>query len=129
MMARGETRPSAVLIVDDEVAIGDVMRRMLGRLLPAATIGAVLSAAQAIEVLMAQPIDLVLTDVRMPVMDGVQLTQLIKARWPEIRVVLFSGMALVDLELAALAGQADGYLVKPINRDTLAQVVHRVLSN
>ena len=128
-MEQDATKTTAVLVVDDEAAIGDLMRRMLGRLLPAATVGAVLNAAQAIEVLKVQPIDLVLTDVRMPEMDGVQLTQLIKARWPQTRVVLFSGMASVDLEMAAQTGQADGYLAKPINRNTLTQVVQQVLSH
>jgi two-component system, response regulator YesN len=123
------TELPVVLVVDDEAEIGDVMRRMLGRLLPTATVDAVLSAAQAIEALIAQPIDLVLTDVRMPEMDGVQLAQLIRARWPTTRVVLFSGMATVDLEVAALAGQADGYLAKPINRNTLTQVVQQLLSH
>jgi CheY-like chemotaxis protein len=45
------TELPVVLVVDDEAEIGDVMRRMLGRLLPTATVDAVLSAAQAIELL------------------------------------------------------------------------------
>jgi CheY-like chemotaxis protein len=126
-MDRGETRPSAVLVVDDEAAIGDVIRRMLRRLLPTATIDAVLGAAQAIEVLMAQPIDLVLTDLRMPGMDGVQLAQLIRASWPLTRVVLFSGTAAESLEMAAEAAHADGYFKKPFSLESVNRVVLQVL--
>jgi two-component system response regulator YesN len=128
-MDRGETMPSAVLVVDDEAAIGDVMRRMLRRLLPTATVDAVLSAAQAIEVLMAQPVDLVLTDLRMPGMDGVQLAQLIRARWPTIRVVLFSGTAAESLERAAEVVQADGYFKKPFSLDIVTQVIRRAFGS
>jgi two-component system, response regulator YesN len=126
-MDRGETTPSAVLVVDDEAAIGDVMRRMLRRLLPTATVDAVLSAAQAIEMLMVQPIDLVLTDLRMPGMDGVQLAQLIRARWPKIRVVLFSGTAAESLERAAEVVHADGYFKKPFSLESVSRVVQQVL--
>jgi two-component system, response regulator YesN len=127
-MVRGEREPWAVLIVDDEAAISDVMRRLLGRLLPTLIVSTVLSAAQAIEVLSIQAIDLVLTDLRMPGMDGVQLAQLIRARWPHTRVVLCSGTATENLELAAETVRADGFLAKPINPERLTQVVRQALA-
>jgi two-component system response regulator YesN len=114
------TAPPVILIVDDEAEIGTILVRQIRRLLPAAVIGAVLSAAQALEVLLVQPTDVVLTDLRMPDMDGAQLTQLIKTRWPTTRVIIFSGSTEEALRQVMQAVQADAYLVKPFSRDELA---------
>jgi two-component system, response regulator YesN len=122
-MQQDGTKPPAILVVDDEVDIGDVMVRMIRRLVPKATVGAVLSGSQAIEVLMVQPIDVVFTDVRMPGMSGADLTRLIKERWPQTRVVIFSGSPDLSLRDIARIVQADAYLTKPFSRDEMAKVL------
>ena len=111
--------PPIILVVDDEVDIGEVMVRMIRRLLPDAVVGAVLSAAQALEVLLVQRTDVVLTDLRMRDMDGAQLAQIIKARWPTTRVIIFSASAEEALGEIAQQVQADAYLVKPFSRAEL----------
>jgi CheY-like chemotaxis protein len=123
------TEPATILIVDDEAAIGDMMVRMIRRLLPDVIVGAVLSAPQAIEVLNAQQIDVVLTDLRMPEIDGAQLTLLIKARWPQTRVVIISGSTAQALERVMRAVRADAFLVKPFSRGELAQVLLPLLGS
>ena len=123
------TEPATILIVDDEAAIGDMMVRMIRRLLPDAIVGAVLSAPQAIEVLNAQQIDVVLTDLRMPEIDGAQLTLLIKARWPQTRVVIISGSTAQAVERVMQAVRADAFLVKPFSRGELAQVLLPLLAS
>jgi CheY-like chemotaxis protein len=122
-MEHDGTEPPIILVVDDEPDIGDVMVRMIRRLLPTATVGAVLSAAQALEVLLVQRTDVVLTDLQMPDMDGAQLTRIIKTRWPTIRVIIFSGSTDAQLREVAQTVQADAYLAKPFSRDQLAAVL------
>jgi two-component system response regulator YesN len=122
-MEQDGTEPPVILIVDDEVDIGEVMVRMIRRLLPAAVVGAVLGAAQAIEVLLVQRTDVVLTDLRMPDMGGAQLAQIIKTRWPATRVIIFSGSTEEVLSEIAQQVQADAYLVKPFSRAELAKVL------
>jgi two-component system, response regulator, stage 0 sporulation protein F len=126
-MAQDEPASPAILIIDDEVDIVYILKRMLSHTLPTATIVGVATAAQAIAVLTTQPIDLVPADVRMPVMSGVQLVQQIKAEWPATRVIIVSGVTPQRLAELAQSVQADGYLVKPFSRVELAQVVHQVL--
>jgi CheY-like chemotaxis protein len=123
MIDLGAARP-AILIVDDELIVGEAMGRMVQRLLPAANIRVVASAAQALDVLRAQMVDVVLTDLHMPGIDGAQLTQTIKARWNATRVILISGST--DEALGKVA-QADGYLIKPFSRAELAAVVQPLL--
>jgi two-component system, response regulator YesN len=122
-MEQDGTEPPAILIVDDEFDISDVMKRMIHRLVPAAVVGCALSALQAIEVLMVQRMDVVLTDLRMPDMDGAQLTQIIKTRWPTTRVIVFSGSTDQALRKIAQVVQADAYLPKPFSRAELAVVL------
>jgi two-component system, response regulator YesN len=116
-----------ILIVDDEVEIVYILKRMLGVVLPTATTVGVATAAQAIAALTTQPIDLVLADVRMPVMSGAELARQIKAEWAATRVIIVSGITQHRLAEIAQSVQADGYLVKPFGRAELAQVVHQVL--
>jgi CheY-like chemotaxis protein len=127
-MEQDGTEPPTILVVDDDPAVNSMLVRMIGRLLPAATVGAVLSAAQALEVLLNQRTEVVLTDLRMPDMDGAQLTQMIKARWPTTRVIIISASADQILEQIARAVQADAYLVKPFSRAELAAVLLPLLS-
>jgi two-component system, response regulator YesN len=122
-MERDGTEPPTILVVDDEVEVGDMMVRMIRRLLLASTVGAVLSAVQAIDVLLVQGTDVVLTDLRMPGMDGAQLTQIIKTRWPTTRVIIFSGSTDQALNEVTRRVQADAYLTKPFSRDELAAVL------
>ena len=122
-MEQDGTEPLTILIVDDEPTVGMVLVRMIGRLLPAAAVSAVLSAAQALDVLLLQPADIVLTDLRMPEMDGAQLTQIIKTRWPTTRVILISASADQVLRQIAQSVQADAYLIKPFSRSELAEAL------
>ena len=71
-----------VLLVDDDLSVGKV----LGALLAQAGIEAhhVSSAQDALNVLSTRPVDVVVTDLRMPGMDGMQLLDQISARWPDI---------------------------------------------
>jgi two-component system, response regulator YesN len=119
----------AILIVDDDPTVGDVIGRMVRRAIRGAKVRVVASGAQALDVLTAQPIALVLTDLRMPGMDGAQLTQAIKARWPTAKVVLISGSTDQLLSQVAQAVQADGYLLKPFSRAELASVLQPLLGN
>ena len=128
-MEQDGTEPPAILVVDDELDIGDMMKRMIQRLLPAATVGAVLSGPQAIEVLNVQRIDVVLTDLRMPDMDGAQLTMLIKQRWPHTRVIIFSGSTEVALREIVEHVQADACLLKPFSRAELTAVLLPLLEH
>jgi two-component system, response regulator YesN len=128
-MEHDGTKPPMILVVDDEFDVGDMLVRLIRRLVPTATVGAVLSAVQAIDVLLVQGTDVVFTDLRMPGMDGVQLTQIIKTRWPTTRVIIFSGSTEQALREIAQTVQADAYLVKPFSRDELATVLLPLLGN
>ncbi len=71
--------------------------------------------------------DLVLTDLKMPGMDGVELLRKLRERGSGVPVVLMTAFAAVETAVSAMREGADDYLTKPLNTDELLIVVHRCL--
>jgi CheY-like chemotaxis protein len=121
-----QLKEASILLVDDEAILLEIMaewfQRLAGRVFCAA------DGAQALEVLAAQKIDLVITDVRMPAMDGINLLKQIKAnRQHAPRVIFVTGFADIELRDAFDLG-AEALLEKPIENDDLIHAVERSLS-
>lgn len=115
---------SYVLVVDDEAVVRDFLARCLERSGYATKQAE--GAAQALEMMVAQPASLVLCDIRMPGQDGLWLVERMRAHWPTTPVVMAT--AIDDMETvrqARLLGAVD-YITKPIKPDQLLEVVRRV---
>lgn len=82
---------------------------------------------QAIEISMATKPDIILMDIGMPVLDGIEATKAIKAALPETRIVIFTSHHENDAVLAALSSGADAYCMKSIRTERLIQVVEMVM--
>ena len=115
----------SILLVEDEDAIRALVGRLLGEL--GYHVVTASDAEAALRDLERRPVpfDLLLTDVLMPGLNGVQLAELVQARDPGTAVVLMSGFIGNASEVAG----ADGYalLRKPFTRRDLAEVVRRAL--
>lgn len=103
---------ATLLLVDDEPAILAALRRLLRplgyRLLLAE------SGAAALEILEKEPVDLVLSDMRMPGMNGAQLQQAVCQRWPDVARLLLTGYADISSTIAAInQGEIQRYITKP----------------
>ena len=113
-----------LLLVDDEEDI----RRFLGMFL--ADLGYEVSAAengaQALEIFEEVQPAIVLTDIKMPVMDGMELLKRIKARSPDTEVVMISGHGDMDLAIGCLQYEAADFVTKPINHDILDAALKRI---
>ena len=116
-----------ILVVDDEVAVGLLLREVLLSLGYEVVLCA--SSTEALEIFQQNGarIDLVLTDMTMPVMNGAELTRRIKLLNPAMPVVLCTGFSeIMDEEKAKRIGVA-GYLFKPVERRQLAQTIQKAL--
>ena len=100
------------LIVDDEEVVRRCHLRVLSSERCEAT--AVRGGAQALEALQANPYDLVLLDLRMPGMDGLQVLRQIRSRWPECEVIVITGYPSLDTAKEAIRLGARDYLSKPL---------------
>ncbi|WP_372807978.1 sigma-54-dependent transcriptional regulator, partial [Pontiella sp.] len=85
------------------------------------------NGASALEVLAAQKIDVLLSDVRMPGMDGITLMQRALANNPELTVIILTAYGDVELAVKAMKLGATDFMTKPINLDKLELVLDRVL--
>jgi DNA-binding NtrC family response regulator len=114
---------AVILIVDDERTFGDVVAQRLRQRGVAAD--PVTSGAVALKRLEdTNDTEVVLLDLKMPVMDGIATLQLIKKGHPLVEVVMLTGDATIDSAIEAMKSGAFDYLVKPFNIDQLIDKVN-----
>jgi two-component system, sensor histidine kinase and response regulator len=106
-----EQQPKTIMIVDDEAIIRDLCRRALKdyRVVEAA------DGEEALAIFESGGIDVILTDVMMPKMGGIELLRRVKEIDPTIVVVIMTGFAEKEIILNALKADADEFITKPLN--------------
>ena len=117
--------PIRCLIVDDEPRLRHVLTRVMR-----ADGFDCLEAGNGVEaatVLEREPVTLVLTDLRMPRMDGIELLRHVRARYPDVAVVLITAVADVDVAVSCLAIGAMDYLTKPFHLEEVRARVTQAL--
>ena len=126
-MSEASARPPAVVVVEDEPAILMILRRVLRDVVGSHDIILVEGGAEALEQLALRPVPVLITDYRMPGMDGMQLTRAVKAAWPATRIVMITADLGSDVEALAYAAGVDCFLVKPFPVEDLRQIVRAAL--
>ena len=118
-----ETDERCILVVDDEAVIRDLCTRILKgyRIFQAA------DGDEALAVLARHPVDVILTDVMMPQMGGLELLHSVKEKAPNQAVVIMTGYADKETILRALKADADDFISKPINLLELKTTIDRVI--
>lgn len=116
-----------VLIVDDEDLIrqGMIARLQYLNLKPVQLYEAE-SGLRAIEILKNQPVDIVITDIRMADMDGLTLIRTVKSFLPDIHFIIISGYAEFEYAEQAIRLGVTAYLLKPISNEALKKAVEEV---
>ncbi len=110
-----------VLVVDDERSIRVALRRRLEGW--GYTVREAASAADALEMMLAEPAGIVISDIRMPHHDGLWLLQRIREQWPDTGVIMATGADdIASIERSRKLGAA-GYVLKPFDRELLRQAL------
>lgn len=114
-----------ILVVDDE----ELIRRTIAKILKKADFEVVLaeSGQHAIEIARSESFDMVISDVRMPGIDGIETIRRIKELQPEIHSIIITGYASEDTPVAALKLGVNDYIFKPFEVDTFLHSVRRNL--
>jgi CheY-like chemotaxis protein len=102
-----------ILILDDDAQFLELCQELLGTLAAAPEVRTASSGAHAIALLEAEPHSILLTDLRMPNMDGFQVLAIVRRRFPALRTVVMSGLANDEYRNRAYAMGIDLYLEKP----------------
>jgi len=113
------TRQVRVVVVDDQVLLREGVASLLQRDARIAVVGLGGNGREAIELTEALRPDVVLVDIRMPVLDGIAATREIKARWPGISVMILTSLVEDGLVIEGLDAGASGYVLKDATPDVL----------
>lgn len=117
-----------ILVVDDQPDVLDSMRLVIEAGVPDTEVLAVSSAREALRLLETRPIDLLITDLRMPEMDGLDLARALRPSRPGLPVVLMTAYVRSEgYDAARGAGVVDAFLEKPIDPDRLLDLVETYL--
>lgn len=112
-------RTYKVLVVDDE---GDFLETIVNRLNKRGICAkGVLSGKEALGILENEDFDLVILDVKMPGIDGIEVLKRIKMRWPEIEVIMLTGHASIELGIEGMEYGAYDYIIKPTKLEDLLE--------
>lgn len=105
-----------IVLVDDEIASIKFMRQLIKSFVPGFQIvGEFENGYDALEFLKTRQVDLLITDVKMPIMDGVTLAKEVRCLYPDIHMIIVSGYAEFGYAKAAIEAAVEEYLLKPLN--------------
>jgi two-component system, NtrC family, response regulator AtoC len=114
-----------ILVVDDEVAIRDIIRKGLSQM-GGLSVEVAQNGPEAIEKIEKDVFDLVLTDLKMPEMDGLELLKTIKGIRPEVMVILMTAYGTIETAVEAMRIGANDYVTKPIDLNELLIHISKV---
>lgn len=117
-----------VIIVEDSKPILRNIKTLLDALdMPLRVVATATNGEEALEAIRHESIHILLTDIRMPKMDGLSLIEQVKQLHPNLKVVLISGYSDFEYTRKALNLQVFDYLLKPVDRKALEEVMARVI--
>jgi CheY-like chemotaxis protein len=114
-----------VLVVDDDAVVGRSINRVLSG--QGYQVREALSGAEALEELGRRPYDLIFTDIRMPGMDGLDMTSRVRQSHPDVPVVVITGHGTEAHERTARDLGVSGYLHKPLSPEMIVENADRVM--
>ncbi|MFI7482190.1 response regulator [Kocuria sp. M1R5S2] len=118
-----------VLVVDDQPLMLEALKSFFSAEPGFEVIGTAANGREAVDRCLALDPDVVLMDMKMPVMDGIEATREIAARSPRSKVLALTTFSTLEFVVPALRAGAAGYLVKDARPDEIITAVHQVLDN
>jgi len=113
----------SILVVDDELLIRDLLYDFFND--QGWNISIADNGKKALDILKSKDIDLLLTDIKMPEMDGLNLASHVKEHYPNLPVILMTGYPSVESSVVALRQKVEDYIIKPFNINQLYKTVEQ----
>ncbi|MBM4277590.1 MAG: sigma-54-dependent Fis family transcriptional regulator [Deltaproteobacteria bacterium] len=114
--------PLKILVVDDEAPLREILQRSLAKM-GGFSVEVAINGQEAIEKVEKDIFDLILTDLMMPEMDGMEFLKMIKATRPEIPVIMMTAYGSIDTAVEAMKIGASDYITKPVDlKDLLLRI-------
>ena len=116
-----------ILLVDDEILVRDAIKENIDWAgLDCELTGICENGQQAAEFVKQHPVDIVLTDILMPYMDGMELSHFLHDHYPDVVIVIFSGFGEFEYAKKAIQYNVSEYLLKPVTAVELTEVLNRM---
>jgi DNA-binding NarL/FixJ family response regulator len=118
-----------VLIVDDHQMFIDGLKSLLRKQDVFIVTAEALNGLDALKIINEQHIDIVISDISMPVMSGIELTKKIKEKYPEIKVIIVSMHNEYSVVSEIIMAEAEGYILKNTGKSELYEALTKVANN
>jgi DNA-binding NarL/FixJ family response regulator len=118
----------SVIVADDHVIFRKGLTTILNEIITVKVVGEASNGHELLDVLKNQPADVVLMDIRMPGMDGIEATRRIMERCPHIRVIALTMHEEIGYFNRMIEAGAKGFLLKKTNKDQLEEAIHAVFN-
>ena len=121
------TKMYRILLVDDEILVRDAIKENIDwQSMDCELVGDCENGKQAAEFVQEHPVDIVLTDILMPYMDGMELSHFLHDNYPDIVIVVFSGFEEFEYAKKAIQYGVSEYLLKPVTAMELTGVIQKM---
>lgn len=117
-----------ILIADDQILMGEGLQTILELEEDLEVVGIALNGVQAFEMVSMCKPDLILMDIQMPVMNGLESMKLIKRDFPQIHILFLSSFVKDEYIIEGLANGASGFLLKDIRKSELIDSIYKAVS-
>lgn len=117
-----------ILLAEDQAMVRYGLKMMIETDPAIRVTGEASNGREAIRLCEAQTFDLIVLDIRMPVMDGLEATRIIHSRWPERKVLILTTFNDDEYALEALKSGASGYMLKEAEPEALLRALHSCLA-
>jgi len=117
-----------ILLCDDQEVVCQGLKAILSTSEELSVIGITNNGLEAVEFTSENPVDVVLMDLKMPVLNGIHATKEIKERFPDVKVLILTTYDADAWLFDAIRNGADGYLLKDTSRDDLIHAIQEVYS-
>jgi len=118
-----------VIIADDQSLFLEALRMMLSQFEFIDIIGGASNGREVLDLVVKEKPDVIITDIQMPVMDGVELTKELQGCYPEIKIIALTAHNEDHYVVDMLEAGAKGYLTKNSKKETIAEAVYAVQGN
>ncbi|MCP3941717.1 MAG: response regulator [Desulfobacteraceae bacterium] len=117
------SKPLEILLLDDEVIVGKRLKPALGKI--GCAVEVFQDSALAIKRMQEKEFDIVVTDIYMDGVDGMQVLDLVRKKSPRTKIIMITGHAMISLAREAMEKGAFDFIAKPFKPDDLKAVIAR----
>ncbi len=116
-----------LIICDDQEVVCQGLKAILSTSENIEVLGIANNGVEAMELIESHPIDVILMDLKMPIMNGIHATKAIKEKYPNIKVLVLTTYDADAWLFDAIRNGADGYLLKDTSREALVQAIEEIV--